>query len=64
MRVFVDTDVCDAHGECLIEAPEVFALSDDDETVRILVAEPPGRLHTAVEKAMSVCPVSAIYVER
>ncbi len=31
MKVVVDFDVCVAHGECVVAAPEIFELSGDDE---------------------------------
>ena len=32
MKVVVDLDVCEAHGDCVIAAPEIFDLGDDDES--------------------------------
>ena len=43
MKVVVDELRCDAHGVCVDACPEVFALDDDDDLVRVLVDEP-GRV--------------------
>ena len=40
MKVVVDELRCDAHGLCVDACPEVFALDDDDDLVRVLVDEP------------------------
>lgn len=63
MKVKVDPDVCEAHGECVVAAPEVFELRDDEETVTVLQSEPGEELRDKVEEAEAVCPVAAITVE-
>lgn len=63
MKVTVDTDVCEAHGECVIAAPEIFELGDDDEVVTVLQEEPGEELRDKAEEAVKVCPVAAITVE-
>ena len=30
IKVHVDMDRCQSHGECVFEAPDVFELGDDD----------------------------------
>src|SRR5438270_481522 len=40
MKVTVDLDSCDAYGECVKVCPEVFALDDEDDHVRLLLEEP------------------------
>ncbi|OYN76188.1 hypothetical protein CG716_22840 [Mycolicibacterium sphagni] len=52
MRVFVHTDRCELHGECMVAAPEVFDIGDDDEVVTVLNADPGEHLRTAVEEAV------------
>jgi ferredoxin len=59
MRVVVDKDLCEGNAMCVKEAPEVFALGDDD-MVRILVAEPDASLRQKVDRAVRRCPRNAL----
>lgn len=63
MQIKVDLDICDAHGACVMEAPEIFSLEDDDEVVQLQMAEPPEDLRKAAERAAQSCPVQAITIE-
>jgi ferredoxin len=63
MKVIVDTDHCELHGECLMAAPEVFDIGDDDTVVRVLNAEPDESQRAAVQDAALMCPVAAIRIE-
>lgn len=63
MRVILDTQVCDAHGECVITAPEVFDIGHDDDVATLLDPEPPEHLRAKVEEAALNCPVLAIRIE-
>ena len=63
MRVFVDDDKCGGHGVCCALCPEVFALSDDDDLVRVLVEEPDASLRASLERAALLCPKAAITIE-
>jgi ferredoxin len=63
MKVIVDTDHCELHGECLIAAPEVFDIGDDDTVVRVLNPAPDEDQRTAVQDAALMCPVAAIRIE-
>ena len=63
MRVIVDELRCDAHGVCVEACPEVFALSDDDDKVRVLVDEPDESLREQLQRAVLVCPKAAITIE-
>ena len=63
MKVVVDELRCDAHGQCVNACPEVFALDDDDDVVRVLVDEPGESLRASVERAAVVCPKAAITIE-
>lgn len=62
-RIVVDLRLCDAHGDCVVEAPEVFDLGEDDEKVVVLDAQPGDDQWERVERAVRACPVSAIRVE-
>jgi ferredoxin len=62
IKVVVDRDVCQNHGQCVFSAPQVFELDDDGELVQ-LQDEVDESLRDAVEEAADVCPVQAISVE-
>jgi ferredoxin len=63
MRVLLDQTLCAAHGDCVVAAPTVFDLGDDDDVARVLVEAPPEALRAEVELAVRTCPVRAITVE-
>jgi ferredoxin len=63
MKVVVDLLRCDAHGVCVDACPEVFALDDDDDKVRVLVEEPDESLREQLQRAVVVCPKAAITIE-
>jgi len=63
MKIIVDTAKCEAHGDCVVAAPNLFDLGEDDDVVRVLDDEP-GEQHRAdLEMAVKLCPVAAILVE-
>ena len=62
MKVVVDELRCDAHGVCVDACPQVFALDDTDDVVRILDAEPDESLRESLEKAVRMCPKAAISI--
>ena len=62
LKVIVDMDVCQDHGQCVFAAPEVFEINDDGRLV-VLVDEPDESLRSKVEDAADVCPVQAITIE-
>jgi ferredoxin len=61
MKVRVDLEMCESHGECCFVAPEVFQLDDDD--VLHWQPEPDVTMHAKVLQAVAVCPTQAIAVE-
>ena len=63
MKVVVDELRCDAHGVCVDACPEVFALSDDDDKVRVLIEEPDESLREQLQRAVVACPKAAITIE-
>jgi ferredoxin len=63
MRVVVDLNVCRAHGDCVVTAPDVFDLGDDDDVVNLLVSEPGEELRDKVQQAVDNCPTRAIRIE-
>ena len=61
MKVHVDMNLCQSHGECVFEAPDVFELGDDD--VLVWKEDVPEERREAVEAAANACPMMAIRVE-
>lgn len=63
MKVILDPDVCDAHGDCVVAAPDIFDLDDDDEVAKVLMPEPGEDMRAAAVEAADACPVQAITIE-
>jgi len=63
VKVVVDELRCDAHGVCVAACPEVFALDDDDDVVRVLDDEPDESLRPSLQRAAQSCPKAAITVQ-
>jgi ferredoxin len=61
MRISVDLDLCQGHGVCCSEAPELFEMAGDK--VRVLDAEPAPDHHAAARMAAKYCPTRAIHLE-
>jgi ferredoxin len=61
MKVHVDMNLCQSHGECVFAAPEVFELGDDD--VLRWEEEVDESQRPEVEEAVDVCPMMAISIE-
>lgn len=60
MRVVVDLDLCQGHGMCELEAPEVFETGRDSVTIR--QPEFPEIRRAAVESAVRYCPTQALKI--
>jgi ferredoxin len=58
-KILVDRDLCGGHAVCVDEAPDVFALDDDDKVV-VRLPEPPADRLDAVRAACRYCPTKAI----
>jgi ferredoxin len=63
MKINIEFDMCDGHGECVIAAPEVFDLNQDGDTVVVLVENPDESLRPKIAAAAKQCPVAAIKFE-
>ncbi len=61
MRVVVDRDLCLTHAQCVLVAPEVFALDEAGELV--FVQEPAESLREKVEDAVDMGPMGAVSIE-
>jgi ferredoxin len=64
MKVTVDSLLCEANGLCVLAAPEVFELFDDDDGggVQILLETPPAALEESVREAVDACPKQALRI--
>ena len=62
MKVGVDLDLCQGHGVCAGEAPEVFAVDPAESRVVLLDANPPETLRAKVEAAVKYCPTRALRI--
>jgi len=62
MKVRIDFDLCQGHGVCMNEAPEVFQVGKDGQ-VTLLLEEPPEVLRAKVANALRYCPTGAISLE-
>jgi ferredoxin len=63
VRIKVDADLCQGHGVCQSEAPEVFDV--DREILQVIVKDehPPESLREKVNAAVRYCPTRALAVE-
>ena len=59
IRIEVDPDLCQGHGVCESEAPEVFEVGKDHKVV-VLDVSPPEDQRAAVELAVKYCPTHAL----
>jgi sterol 14-demethylase len=59
LTVVVDHDLCQGHGVCVGEAPEVFRLGANGKVEPITTAPEPA-LHARVRAAAKYCPQRAI----
>lgn len=58
LRVVVDAERCEGHGQCVLAAPTVFDL--DDELNLTYEAQVPAELIADVRRAAQLCPMQAI----
>jgi len=60
VRVRVDLDLCQGHGTCAEEAPEVFAVDEKGSKVIVRMERPPEALRAKVKSAVRFCPTRAL----
>ncbi|KUI32939.1 ferredoxin [Mycobacterium sp. IS-1742] len=60
-RVELDSDLCQGHAMCELEAPDVFSVPKRG-IVEILDTEPPDDLREDVERAVDMCPTRALSI--
>jgi ferredoxin len=61
MKVVVDMNKCQDHGQCVFAAPEVFQLDANGRLA--YVSDPDDAMLDEVEEAADVCPLQAIRIE-
>ena len=62
MKVIVDWDLCESHGQCEFAAPDVFTINDDGD-LDVLNETPDESQRAAVEQAVRRCPTRALVIE-
>jgi ferredoxin len=60
VRIRVDLDLCQGHGTCAEEAPEVFAVDEQESKVIVREERPPESLRAKVKSAVRFCPTRAL----
>jgi ferredoxin len=63
MKVAIDWDRCEGHGQCALVAPEVFQL-DDEDSVQIIDDAVARTAVSVLEDAVAMCPAVAISLEQ
>lgn len=63
MKINVDITRCEVHGDCVVAAPDVFDIGEDDDVVQVILAEPGEEHRAVVTQAARMCPVGAILIE-
>jgi ferredoxin len=62
VKIRVDMDLCQGHGVCAGEAPELFKLDESTSKVIVLDPAPPESLRTKLTAAAKYCPTRAIKI--
>ena len=60
-RIVVDDDLCQGHGVCESEAPELFEVNRDRK-VELLLVTPSDDQRRAAELAVKYCPTHALSI--
>jgi ferredoxin len=63
MRIRVDFDLCQGHGTCKEEAPNVFDVDEKADRVIVRLEQPPEAEHEATRRAVKYCPTRALILE-
>jgi ferredoxin len=59
LRIEVDRGLCQGHGVCMGEAPEVFEVNREGK-LTVLNERPPAELREQLEAAVKYCPTGAL----
>lgn len=60
-QIVIDTDLCQGHGVCESEAPELFEVNRDRK-VELLTTAPPDGQRRSAELAVKYCPTHALSI--
>lgn len=66
MKIKIDLQLCQGHGVCAEEAPEVFRVVPAPgryDHAELIVAEPDESLRAKVEAAVKYCPNRSLSIE-
>ena len=63
IRIVIDRELCSGYANCLDAAPEVFDMDDHDIAVVIASDDALEGQRAAIERAVKLCPLSAITIE-
>jgi ferredoxin len=61
VRIVVDRQLCQGHGVCMGEAPEVFEVTREGK-LTVLNETPPGAMREQLEGAVRYCPTGALSI--
>lgn len=61
MRLSVDHELCMGHAMCVLAAPDLFALNDEEKSEPIGDVVPPAQEHAARDAEL-LCPENAITI--
>mgnify|MGYP001965694331 FL=1 len=62
MRIVVDFDLCESNAVCMVIAPDMFEVRDDD-FLYVLNEEPGEERRAQMEEAVQRCPKQAISIQ-
>ena len=62
MKVFVERNICENHGQCALAADQVFRMNAQGTLE--YEPSPDDALRPEVEEAADLCPVQAIFLDR
>jgi ferredoxin len=60
IRIEVDRELCELHGQCVFTAPDLFHI--DDDGVLHHAEQAPEEYRRLAEEAASICPAAAITI--
>jgi len=63
LRLSVDLDLCQGHGDCAEEAPEVFRVDPQERKVVLQTETPSDALREKIALAVKHCPTRALKIE-
>lgn len=62
MKIIVDWDLCEGHGQCEFAAPEIFTINDAGD-LEVLDETPDEGKRRNAEQAVRRCPTRALSIE-